>query len=377
MLNKLYRSQATVCPIRSLILFFTKWSPSGRSSRSEFWWPWLWGIPFYLCSINSPCDSAIRTSWNILSTSLLWSCFCLMARRFHDISRKAYIPVLWLSSALILRLSALMCSESSVFESVYTISYVVCCISGFIVLCVGFRSSRLENNIWGGVPNVNPTWAASSRARGVVLFIVFACAYAFVCTFLRGHTFKGIDGWSLFKKQQLISSVMGVRFGVGGLDDARALGKSHGELHPTSSESKSEKWGTCYNVCVENNEDKFLSYNILEIKSDSRGCVYEIKGYCLMPSDPDALVHVTVQMLERKYGVKMKYTDCDLVSLWTCGCGELVDVNSRKLARYIIGVHKWSDKVIFYVRDWLLAEQCKEYFYSRGFGDVNKSFDNL
>ena len=143
--------QYCVSPVFALKRFFTCWTITGRSSRSEFWWVFLF-VRIPLTNLERMVgDTALLTMVGVLDLILLWPFFCLQIRRFHDIgwSTAVGISVLFLPIATMMGAAALFDRASSCLS----VGLGVCLALVFYGIMLSDVAVSRPANKYGPVPN--------------------------------------------------------------------------------------------------------------------------------------------------------------------------------------------------------------------------------
>ncbi len=142
--------------------FWTRWTLTGRASRSEFWWMFLPGFVILLflrgLSWVSPV-AAVIAAW----LEIVWACvtfvpgICLTVRRLHDGGHSGWTYGLGWIPFVGMIIVALCFYESMPFWVAWLllISRVGVSIWGILLLVYTLQRSEPKTNRYGPVPNLD------------------------------------------------------------------------------------------------------------------------------------------------------------------------------------------------------------------------------
>lgn len=137
--------QYCVSPIFALKRFFTDWTTTGRSSRSELWWVMLFVQMPLIVMEGIVGNTDLLAMVGVVELILLWPFACLEGRRFHDFGWPATVGVI----IVLLRVGAAAATEYYGDASSHAFGGGLI---GFILLLANLAESRPPNK-YGPVPN--------------------------------------------------------------------------------------------------------------------------------------------------------------------------------------------------------------------------------
>lgn len=142
--------------------FWTRWTLTGRASRSEFWWMALVGFvifPFFrVLSWVSPV-AAVIAAW----LGIVWNCatlvpgICLFVRRLHDGGHSGW--TYGLSLIPVVGIIVAFCAHESMPSWVAWLLLLISCVGGLIwgilLFVYALQRSEPKTNRYGPVPNMD------------------------------------------------------------------------------------------------------------------------------------------------------------------------------------------------------------------------------
>ena len=137
--------QYCVSPVFALKRFFTDWTTTGRSSRSELWWVMLFVQMPLMVLEGIVGDTDLLAMVGVVELILLWPLACLEGRRFHDFGWPAAVGVI----IVLLRVGAAAAAGYYGDSSPHAYGGGL---FGLILLLANLAESRPPNK-YGPVPN--------------------------------------------------------------------------------------------------------------------------------------------------------------------------------------------------------------------------------
>lgn len=155
--------QRLVSPLEAYRRFWTQGDLRGRASRSEFWWVILWNalLGFLMAKgsyLAATCETLfifVNFAETVLFWLITWLGFALTVRRFHDIGKTAFLPILLTSASLALRFFTHLCKGNGALPllPLIGVGMAIVCVLSLLVAINCALPSIPESNRYGDLPH--------------------------------------------------------------------------------------------------------------------------------------------------------------------------------------------------------------------------------